>query len=41
LTDHVWTTKESLGCFVPAAFLEQLDEVMDIFPELDPRLVAH
>lgn len=41
LTDHVWTTKELLGYRVPAAFLEQLDEMADIFPELDSRLAAN
>src|SRR5262249_53005804 len=40
LTDHVWTTMGLLGHFVPAA-LEQFDEMIDIFPELGPYLVAH
>ena len=31
LTDHVRTTKELLGYCVPAASLEQLDEMIDIF----------
>ena len=35
LTDHVWTTNELLGYRVPAAFLEQLDKMADIFPTLD------
>jgi IS1 family transposase len=40
LTDHVWTTNELLGYRVPAAFLEQLDKMADMFPEPDSRLAS-
>jgi len=35
LTDHVWTTAELLGHRVPADFLDTLNEVVDIFPDLE------
>jgi IS1 transposase len=40
LTDHVWSTKELLSYRVPAAFLDQLDKLADIFPALDSTPMA-
>lgn len=35
ITDHVWTTSESLACRVPAEFLDQLPTVEHLFPAWD------
>jgi len=36
LTDHVWTTDELLSYRVPALFVDQLDRLEHLFPELEP-----
>ena len=33
LTDHVWTTEESLASRVPVEFLDQLPTIEHLFPE--------
>jgi IS1 family transposase len=35
ITDHIWTTTELLSYRVPAWFLDQLSEIVDLFPPLD------
>jgi len=34
ITDHVWTTAELLGCRVPAPFLDTLQAIKHLFPDL-------
>ena len=36
LTDHVWTTDELLSYRVPAPFVDQLDQLEHLFPQLEP-----
>jgi hypothetical protein len=36
LTDHVWTTDELLSYRVPATFVDQLDRLEHLFPQLEP-----
>jgi hypothetical protein len=35
LTDHVWTTDELLSYRAPAPFIDQLDQLEHLFPELE------
>src|SRR5262245_35026967 len=35
LTDHVWTTEELLSYRVPAPFVDQLDHLEHLFPQLE------
>ena len=36
VTDHVWTTEELLSYRFPAAFVDQLDQLAPLFPQLEP-----
>jgi hypothetical protein len=35
LTDQVWTTDALLSSRAPASFIEQLDQLEHLFPELE------
>jgi hypothetical protein len=35
LTDHAWTTDELLSYRPPAPFIDQLDQLEQLFPELE------